>query len=335
MKGFIITGALIVFAFSRLHAQNSLYISSGAAVYISAGASLTTDGLVITPSSDFAITGLNDLTRNTTLFHTSANPHIQRVYRFANTLSPFSGTLTIYYRDVELNGLVENELTLNVHNGTSWSAFATNITRNGSANFVTTSALTNISLNELTLASETLPLPMHWLKVEATRRNNLTYVSWRTADETNCESYQVQKSFNGRDWKNAGSAVAARNEAGPNDYQFTDAAERASLTYYRIVQTNRDGKIEYSIIVVIRSDNTEGILLYPNPAGDQVNILAEGRLQLRSIQIYNAAGMLIAAENITNTIVYTLNTNRFPGGNYTVLIRLTNGTVVTRSFIKL
>jgi hypothetical protein len=333
-KGVLIIGFLVVFSSIRVRAQNSLYISPGANIYVTAGTTLAADNLVFTPSSDFTLTGLNGVTRSTTLFHTNGNPYIQRVYRFANTVSPFSGTLTMYYQDGELNGLAENELTLNVHNGTSWNAFATNVTRNGIVNFVTTTALTNISFNELTLASETMPLPMRWLKVEAIRRNNLAHISWRTANETNCDYYQVEKSFNGRDWANTGSAIAARNEAGPNDYQLTDAAQPASLVYYRIAQTDKDGKTRYSIIVVISSDHTEGILLYPNPAGNEVNILAKGGLQLRSVQVYNAAGMLVAAENITNTILYTLNASRFAGGNYTVLIRLANGTVVTRSFIK-
>jgi hypothetical protein len=317
-----------------LLAQSSLYIAPGATVYITAGATVAADGLVLTPTAGFALTGTGQLTRQTSLIHTSHNPHILRVYNFTNTTAPFSGTISVYYHDGELNGLDENALTLNVHNGTSWNAYNTSVTRDATGNVVTTTALSAVVVNELTLASESLPLPLRWLKVEAVRRGDLVHINWRTANETNCELYHVQRSTNGRDWQETGSAVAARNEAGPNDYQLTDMAVPASLVYYRIRQKDRDGRITYSIIVLVSSDQQQAVLLYPNPVADELSIVAKGGLQLVSAQVYNAAGMLVGAENINHTILHTLPVNRLAAGVYTVHIRLSDGTFITRSFIK-
>lgn len=134
--------------------QSGLTIQEGTPLYISSGTTFSVDSLVLTPSADYTITGANSLQRSSTAAQPFSNTHVQRVFRFANTLPAYSGAIGIYYRDAELAGLSENGLTLHIHNGTAWNTFAQNVTRDATNNWVNTASLSNVVLNELLLADE-------------------------------------------------------------------------------------------------------------------------------------------------------------------------------------
>lgn len=151
---FLITSILCL-ALSPSESQNGLYVSAGANFYISSGTVVSIDGLVLTPSANYNITGTNLLQRTAMVAHPLTNPYIRRVYRFNRTISAYSGKVTIYYQDSEVVTTKETALNLYVNNGSTWRAYTTNVTRDATTNYVATSGLTNIALNEVTLGSTT------------------------------------------------------------------------------------------------------------------------------------------------------------------------------------
>jgi hypothetical protein len=316
-----------------LRAQNSLYLSTNASLYIGAGTSLAVDSLVLTPSSAYTITGANSMQRSATVQHVVSSPYIKRVYQWMNTLPPFTGNLSFYYLDGELNGIDEGQVTLNVHNGTSWSAYINNVIRNPTNNVVTTT-LAGVALNELTLASLQSPLPMVWLDVAAQRRNSVIQISWQTAEEINGNGYQVEKSTNGIDWSKLGPVINAYNTPGPNHYNQTDPTLPTAISFYRVRQTDLDGKHSYSKMVSVKSDQSNGIWLYPIPTNHVLTIVAGGSLALKSVTIYNTAGALVAAVQPKNTASHTMDVHHLASGNYTAVIVLSDNSTITKNFIK-
>lgn len=319
---------------AAVSAQSSLYLSPGAAFYIGGGTPVAIDSLVLTPSLNYTITGVNGLQRSATPLHNGSNPHINRVYYWNNTLAPFTGDVSIYYRDAELNGIGENLLALNVYNGSGWNAYITNVIRNSTGNFVTTT-LSGIALNELTLGTAASgPLPMVWLDVFAQRRNGLIQISWQTADEDNCDNYQVEKSGNGTNWSSLGNTIKANNTTGPNNYSLNDNNLPAAISFYRVRQNDLDGKYTYSKTVAIKTDQPGGVWLYPIPANNVLTVAAGGNLQLRSVNIYNMAGSLVAFAQPQRTASHTINVQQLAAGTYSAVIVLSDGTATTRTFIK-
>ena len=130
-----------------------LYLQSGSNFFISSGTIVSLDSLVLTPSSNYNITGANRIQKRTTVAHSLSTPYISRVYRLNNTISGYSGKIIIYYQDAELNGITESALNLDVYNGFAWNVYTANVSRNATNNFVATARLTNIALNELTLVN--------------------------------------------------------------------------------------------------------------------------------------------------------------------------------------
>jgi len=116
----------------------------------------TADSLTFSPTQTFVISNTS-LIKSSMLLHPSFNPNITQVYQFTNSPTPFSGSMIFHYSDAQLNGIDENNLTLNIHNTVFWSAHDP-ASRNTSVNTVLTTGLSTIRLNEITLGDLANPL---------------------------------------------------------------------------------------------------------------------------------------------------------------------------------
>lgn len=271
----------------NVDAQSGLSISSGT-LSINANTVFLVDGLVLQPTSSFTLSGPNSVTRTTTIAHTAPQPYISRVFQLAATTNSFSGSISIYYNDTELNGLSESGLTLNIHNGGGWSAFNSGVTRDGINNVVTTSGLANINLNELTLANVTTPLPLDWGPVTALRKEGGAHVQWQTYNEVATSHFVVERSLNGVQWTAVGLPVAARNQSGDQHYSLTDALITPAQTYYRIKQVDEDGRYSYSPVVTVKAiAATNHLTLYPNPTQGRIQLQSTA-LPINTITMYDA-----------------------------------------------
>ena len=252
-------------------AQSGLTVSAGSSIFISGGAVFSVDSLVLTPSGSYTINGANAETRDAAITHPSANPYIQRVFHFTNTLSVFSGDITFYYQDAELNSIPESELTLNVNDGTLWHAFTQNTTRDAVNNIVTVTGLTNMSMNELTLANVLAPLPIAFISINTDCLSSGEKISWATAQELNSKNFIIEKSKDATNWQNIGTVTAAGYSNDERNYVFTDN-KSSGLAYYRIAENDLDGRQTISAIVKTSCTISETFAIHPNPVRDIVFI---------------------------------------------------------------
>lgn len=294
MKKFIIS-ALFTAAGLACFSQSSLYISTGANVVVTPGASLVVDSFAIKPSAAYTIPGANSVTRDAVTTTPTPTAHINRVYHFLNLLPAFTGEITHYYRDAELNGISENLLNLSLYNGTAWIMYPPSAQDNVN-NFVRTSGLTNVVFNEATL-SQGQVVPVTLTNVKAYQKNSGVQVEWRAEQEINIEKYEVERSQNGRQFSSIGTIAAKGNSGGVTDYSLYDAKPNSGINYYRLKITDNDGQVKYSSVLKVNIASGSGyITVYPNPAtgnsiGLQINNLPKG---IYTISVTNKAGQLIA-----------------------------------------
>lgn len=325
-----VLAAVLIF-FQPLGAQ-TLTIQNGANFFVAAGALVSIDSLILQPSADFNMTGPNALTRHALVSYPSANPYISRVYRWQAPLSSFTGTINFYYRQEELNGLAENALTLNVHNGTGWTAYTTGVVRDGNANLVSTTGLTGIGLRELTLASQSAALPLRWLGLKAKAIGPVNEVSWETTNEEGTKDFQLQKSRDALIWTNEGVAISARNTPGTHSYTHTDVQPYLPLTYYRILQRDLNGQVDFSPVVPVKRTAAAALLLSPNPAFDHIRLNA-GLDLIGSVAVFDAGGRKVFEQRQLHQSVLTIPVAHWAKGHYTVRLTI-NQQVVFASFIK-
>jgi hypothetical protein len=158
---------------------------------------------------------------------------------------------------------------------------ASSVTTNGNISW------TNTGQIEITYTATTLPVT--WLSFIASKQNNSVLLKWSTAIEQNTKDYKVQHSINGADWRDAGIVPAAGNSNTMQQYSFVDQHPVNSLNYYRLLQQDLDGKINYSKVVSLNFADAERMLkIYPNPVlnGNMTISLK----QASTVWVYNTIG---------------------------------------------
>ena len=313
-------------------AQSTLQVSSGANIYISENTFFVVDSLVLNPSVAFIISGANSETRNATLSHPSIHPSIRRAFLFSTTVSSFNGAISIYYRDDELNGLSENTLTLNVHDGTKWNDYINNVTRDEVNNIVITNGLNNINLNELTLANAGSPLPVFFTILNSICVGAGVKINWKTAQELNSKYFTIETSSDAIQWSVAGSVNAAGNSNTERNYTFTD--NHFFNTFYRIVEYDFDGKSIISSVIQSSCSIQESFTLYPNPVHNKVKVSINVNAAATAIfKLYDAKGALVKtiSASLTNGInQLDINMEGLAQGIYTINAKWNNQTQVNK-----
>ena len=177
-------------------------------------------------------------------------------------------------------------------------------------------------------------LPLRVLEFKGSLQNADALLLWKTEQEINTHEFTIERSLDGRIFTEAGK-VGSTNLAGINNYHFTDknvTSLNTNVIYYRLKQTDVDGKFIYAEIITLslKPDNT--LLLYPNPAKDVVKIsVTAKKASYADIKIYDNAGKLIKKEKVNlasgaNTLSF--NISHLPKGSY--VFELSNAFMVKR-----
>jgi len=85
------------------------------------------------------------------------------------------------------------------------------------------------------------------------------------------------------------------------------------------------------IITGISNVESGSISLYPNPAGNYLNI--EGIANATTIEVFNNMGMLISNSNHNGNASMTLETTSMSNGLYYISIRMNDGSLITKPFV--
>jgi hypothetical protein len=177
------------------------------------------------------------------------------------------------------------------------------------------------------------PLPVELMAFTAKVQDNQTnLLEWQTASEENNDGFEIQKSIDGKSWKNIGTVEGNGTTVEISNYNFIDESPFDGMNYYRLKQLDFDGQFEYSNIVNIQTveqSNNQTLKVYPNPVQDNLTI-EEGR---GIVTIYNMLGQPVL--EITNSESQTtINVSDLPKGQYLLRILKTDGTIVTQQFMK-
>ncbi len=154
------------------------------------------------------------------------------------------------------------------------------------------------SFSEFYLRKAQGVLPVTWLNVFAERLNEADVnIQWQVTNEINVKEYTVQISNNGIDFKNA-CTITANNTT---NYNCITAVAYSTKQYVRIMQTDKDGKINYSkIIILIPQKEKNEFVVYPNPAIDFTTISFSKKAQRRNVQLLHASGAVVWEQVLVN-----------------------------------
>jgi len=192
-------------------------------------------------------------------------------------------------------------------------------------------------LGDITFFSNSNSLPVEWGALAVSWQESQAQLDWETAQELNTDKFFVERSVDGQLFEKIGEIEAAGNSSESQQYSFTDMSAKfdaQSPLYYRIKQTDMDGAFSYSSILELAPNTNIPIelLVFPNPASDQVNFKLAGATQSDfDYQVLNSAGQLMESGRLQSATEIGFEVSSWPAGNYHV--KFANNTQqVSKSF---
>lgn len=178
-------------------------------------------------------------------------------------------------------------------------------------------------------------LPVTGINLTATRNSKNIQLGWQTLTEMNNAGFDVQRSADGSSFTsfvkvaskaNGGNSTSAINYTTEDVKPFTGAA------YYRLKQTDKDGKVTYSNVAFVKGLPVSSLTLsaiYPNPTHDILKAAIQSPAAEKvTFVISDMTGKVISRQvsSVTsgdNTI--NLNVTSLPSGNYLLKATCSNG----------
>jgi hypothetical protein len=160
-----------------------------------------------------------------------------------------------------------------------------------------------------------ITLPVQWQSFSAFKQNQGAILEWSTASEQNTKNFIIQRSPDARIWKDLATVAAAGNSSAVTSYSYEDVQPQAGVNYYRIQQTDIDGRLSYSDVKFVQFSNQASgwFTLQTNPVLDKTI-----HLQVRTpatFSIYTASGKLVKQQQAAAGKV-KIDMNAFAAGIY-------------------
>ena len=172
------------------------------------------------------------------------------------------------------------------------------------------------------------PLPITLVSFKASVVGEVVQLAWSTEAEVNNDLFTVQRSSSGEIFSDVGQVKGSGTSTVGHSYKLTDDEPFLGISYYRLKQTDFDGRFTYSKIVPVTVEQTERsykVIVYPNPTnGSEINIEMIGfsGLGLVPLIINDLVGReivntTVTAENKTSSVKRVIHFNSvLPPGMY-------------------
>jgi hypothetical protein len=306
-------------------------------------------------SSDlsFVIAGDNNAPMHSTAASKAEKPagiysRIAREWKVTNT--NFSGTFGMNFRLAApaTASVVASDLRLlvdddgNFSNATVYAAGA-GLTISYSAGIITitgisTTHIANNATRYITIgsASGITPLPITRLYFNAEKEEAKIKLTWITVSETNNDYYTIEKSKNAEGWEFVSNIKGAGNSNSKLNYIDYDNHPYQGISYYRLKQTDYDGKYTYSPIETINFIDQTFVWLAPNPAENKLTVFLKEELTNTRVSIFNASGSVVLLSNPdeSQALQMTLDISSLQPGMYTIKIAGDRNKTVISKFVK-
>lgn len=159
------------------------------------------------------------------------------------------GNSSIFNGTIIANGAI-NVLDFTVVNGRGLSI-------NGAINLYTVNAKRK---------NNPVPLPINLVAFTLKRIKDFLTISWSTNMEFNNDYFTLESSLNGENWKIIDKIKGAGSSFTLNQYSCSIPNQLFGISYYRLKQTDYDGKISYSDVISNELNYFTTNEIFPNPS---------------------------------------------------------------------
>jgi Secretion system C-terminal sorting domain len=222
------------------------------------------------------------------------------------------------YEEVGFNRSVS---ALHHWNGASWDKITADgtLTTAGTTHSITRTGWSNFS--PFAVFSQA-SLPVELVSFTGKTQQGKALLTWATASEKNNAGFDIEKSFDGKNFdkiafvKGNGISTITQNY-NFTDYNFTQNA------YYRLKQVDMDGTFDYSKTIALNTEGSKNksvIKSYPNPVSDVLTV-ETSVAETSQLEIIDAVGRVVFKQNVESGN-YQISTASLVKGMY--IVRLSN-----------
>ena len=185
------------------------------------------------------------------------------------------------------------------------------------------------------LVEKLVALPVELIAFDAVMKENKEVVlNWKTASETNACSYEIQRSDNAINFEALGSISAGTNENTISEYHYTDRQLLKGMSYYRLKQTDCNGKSVYSKIISVQISELK-ITVFPNPVQDELIVsFKEKTPRALHISLSNMMGEIIYSNIMDGSDNIIIPFSNYDKGIYTLMIDSEKSKTIYQKIIK-
>jgi hypothetical protein len=149
------------------------------------------------------------------------------------------------------------------------------------------------------------PLPVFLLSFSGYKDGIRNQLRWVTSSEINNRGFQVERSSDGQSYQSIGfvnSLAIGGNSQTPLKYSFSDAQPAGVKQYYRLKQTDIDGRNTLSNILLIQGEKPtafEIASVFPNPTRGQITMLLSAPTnETVNIRVMDLAGRILETRQV-------------------------------------
>ncbi|MBN4051583.1 hypothetical protein JYU16_02100, partial [bacterium AH-315-M05] len=222
-------------------------------------------------------------------------------------------SVTLYWEDTARSGIddyTSTDLVVARYNGVDWvdeGQFAITSSNPGD---VTSNVVVNyspFSFGSKGAPQNPLPIDLLYFDAILDKEEGVVDLSWATASETNNDYFTVEKSIDGVDFEFVTYLAGAGNSSHKLYYTAIDNEPYYGVSYYRLKQTDYDGKYTYSDVVAVNyiiDESGYNIAIYPNPTDGKFFVDIKGK---EDSEVLVVVLDLLGKEHYSKVIILTSN----------------------------
>lgn len=265
---------------------------------------------------------------NTSLiYQLTDNPNGQDVVVAIN----FAGEDLDVYHEIDMTNVGAANPTFTIMTGTGEGEYET-ITVNDELH-ITIPARSYIVYLEDNVSRE--PLPVDLINFDGRLSEKRVDLDWQVASEVNVRDYEVQRSYDGKEYRSITSVMAVENTT---NYSVIDEDLETieGPLYYRLKINDLDGSVKYSNQIFFNLGSTiNDLKVYPSVSAEYLTVESASEDLVR-IEFLNSEGHIVFETDLLKlTGDNKFDTSDLKSGMYKVRITSTNGEFVIRSFVKM
>jgi len=145
-------------------------------------------------------------------------------------------------------------------------------------------------------------LPIELLDFKAELVKDDVELTWVTATEINNDYFTIEKS-DGENFKQIAIIPGAGNSSSTKYYSKIDYEPFSGTSYYRLKQTDYDGKFTYSDVVSVTyqpadpGNEEDQLLIFPNPSGGNFSVVVKNATEKVTLTLFDNRGKLVMTES--------------------------------------